>query len=147
MRVVIVGARTRNETTDTGLVNQIIDTIKEKYSTLIVVVSSCDRGVGRIIRSRNLTYKETNGSYEFDLMEIDIKHYLNMELPRTEFTSHWNALNSLLIELGDEFHILTEDIPRGSISNLLTKVKENGRRYATYKPSEVNGGIKECKIS
>ncbi len=143
MRVVLVGSRNRNELVDTKLVNEIIDSCKEKYSNLIIVVASCDKGVGRIVKSRCIN-PHTPGKFEFDMIELQLRHYVQMDLPRTEYTSNWNALNATLIELGDEFHILTEEYPKGAMFDLLKRVKRNNRPYAVYKPSESKGGPKDC---
>lgn len=142
MRVVISGARNRNEMKDTALVNHIIDECKLKYSNLIIVTASCDKGVGRIIRSRNLD-PHVPGIFQFDMIELQMRHYLQRELPRPEFTQHWNALNAVLLELGDEFHLLTEEFPKGAVYDLLRRVKEAHRPFAVYKPS-YDGGPQKC---
>jgi hypothetical protein len=144
VRVVITGARNRNEMKDTALVNAIIDDCKERISNLIIVVASCDKGVGRIVRSRNLD-KHLKNTFEFDMIELQMRHFLQQELPRPEFTQHWNALNAVLLELGDEFHLLTEEFPKGAVYDLLRRVKEAHRPYAVYKPSE-NTGPKKCEF-
>jgi hypothetical protein len=145
VRVVLAGARNRNEMKDTALVNAIIDDCKARYPNLIIVVASCDKGVGRIVRSRNLD-KHLKNKFEFDMIELQMRHYLaHGELPRPEFTQHWNALNTVLVELGDEFHLLTEEFPKGAVYDLLRRVKEAHRPYAVYKPSE-NGGVKKCSF-
>lgn len=82
------------------------------------------------------------GKFEFPMVEIQMRHYLSQELPRMEFTSHWNALNAATFEMGDEFHLLIEDYPKGAMHDLLKRVKEAGRPYSVYKPTEVT--YKEC---
>lgn len=143
MRVVIAGARNRNEMKDTALVNAILDDCKSRYPNLLVIVASCDRGVGRVVKERNLD-KHIPGKHEFDMIELQMRHYLQEELPRSEFTLHWNALNAILLELGDEFHLLTEEFPKGAIFDLLKRVKDSHRKYAVYKPSECGADAKEC---
>src|SRR5260221_11023846 len=107
MRIAIIGARSRTSMSDTQLVNSIVDSCQEKYSNLIVIVSSCDKGVGKVIKSRNVN-PHASGSYQFDMIELQMKHYLQHELPQAEFTGHWIALNSTIVELGDVFHLLIE---------------------------------------
>lgn len=143
MRVVLVGARNRNEMADAALVNSIIDSCKERYPNVIFIVASCDKGVGRIVKSRNIDPHIPN-KFEFDMIEIQMRHFLNQELPRSEFTSHWNALNSVLVELGDEFHLLTEEFPKGAVFDLIKRVKVAHRPFAVYKPSETKNGPKTC---
>jgi hypothetical protein len=146
VKVVLVGARGRIEANDVKLVHQIIDHVKEKYSTLVIVVSSCDKGVGRIVKVRNKKKQPDARKYEFDMIELHMSHYLQHELPRPEFTAHWNAVNATLVELGDEFHLLTEEWPKGTMMDLIKRIVASGGRYATYKPSESDGGVKECHI-
>lgn len=142
MRIAIVGGRGRSELSDTALVNQIVDFCIERHSNVIFIVASCDKGVGRIVKSRNLDKHRPN-QYEFNMIEIQMRHYLaSGELPRVEFTSHWNSLNAAIVELGDEFHILTAEFPKGVTQDLLRRVKEAGRRVALYKPSESKDGAK-----
>lgn len=142
MRVVIAGARNRSEMKDTALVNAIIDDCIQKYANVIIVTASCDKSVGRIIKTRNLD-PHTPGVYQFDMIELQMRHYLKQELSRSEFTQQWNALNATLLELGDEFHLLTEEFPKGGIYDLLKRIKANHRPYAVYKPSETTGP-KQC---
>ena len=141
MRVVIVGDRSRTEMPITQLVNEILDDCKQRYSSLIVVVSSCDKGVGKVVKSRNID-KHVLGKFEFDMMTLELKHYLQKDRSRTDYTVHWIALNASLIELGDEFHILTEEYPKSSTADLLKRVRAEHRPYATYKPSETKNGPK-----
>jgi len=143
VRVVIVGARNRNELIDTRLVNEIIDQCKVKYSNLIVVVASCDKGVGRIVKERNLD-KHIPGKIEFDMIELMMRHYLQNGLPRNEYTTCWNALNSTLLELGDEFHLLIPEYPKGVVQDLLKRIKEANLPRAIYRPSESKEGPKQC---
>jgi hypothetical protein len=142
VRVVIVGARSRTSMSDTNLVNDIIDSCKTRYSNLIIVVSSCDKGVGKVVKQRNIN-QHTPGKHEFDMIEFQMKHYLDHELPQAEFTGHWIALNAAICEIGDEFHLLIEETPRGgAMYDLEQRVKSLGKTYATYKPSESKDGAK-----
>ena len=145
MRVAIVGARSRPELPDTPLVNDILDSCLERFSPLLVVVASCDKGVGRIVHDRNIN-RHRPGMYEFDMIELQLRHYLQKELPKPEFTSQWNALNASIVELSDEFHILTEEKPKGATLDLLRRVREAHRPYALYLPSEVKQGPKIAKL-
>jgi hypothetical protein len=144
VKVVLVGARSgRSEMADTALVNEIVDRCKEKYSNLIIIVASCDKGVGKIVKTRNVD-PHFPGKFEFDMIELQLKHYFQYERSRSEFTANWIALNGVLVELGDEFHLLTEDYPKGAMADLVRRIKREGRPYALYKPSESKGGPKEA---
>jgi len=136
MKVVIVGDRTRETSQDNVLVNQIIDDCKSKYPKPRIITKGCDRGVGKMIKTR-LTDPVSRQPTEVDWMEVSLQHHLvDGDIPRMEFSADYDALNSVLIELGDEFHILSEERPRGVTMNLLRRVVENNRAYALYKPRD-----------
>lgn len=136
MKVVIIGSRTRDQQKDEPLVNCIIDNCLERFSKVLIVTKSCDKGVGKIIYDRcKLPTKEGNLP-EFDMIEVNLRHILQHELPRPEFLGHFNALNAALEVLGDEFHILTDDYPTGAMSDMVERIVRIGAPYSTYKPSD-----------
>ncbi len=146
MRVVIVGARNRSEMMDTRLVNEILDTCISKYGKLMVVTKTTDRGVGKIIKARCLDpTKPTNP--EFDMVEFSIRHYIMHELPRNEYMGDFNTLNAALAEIGDEFHLLTEEEPKGSMLDMVIRVQRIERPFSVYRPSESRAGYKEPTLS
>src|SRR5580692_6348754 len=113
VKVVIVGDRSRESPQDVVLVNTILDYCKEKYPKLRVVTKGVDRGVGKMIKTR-LTDPITRRPREIDWMEVNLQHHLiGEDIPKMEFSSDYDALNAVLVELGDEFHILSEERPRG----------------------------------
>lgn len=146
VRVVIVGARTRSEMLDTRLVNEIIDDCIARYGKLMIVTKSCDKGVGKIVKHRCIDSKTQIVLLE--MMEVHLRHYIlkGKELPKTEFTQDFNALNATLVEIGDEFHLLTEEEPVGAMQDLLERVAEEHRPFAVYKPSENRGGPKHPEL-
>jgi hypothetical protein len=75
-------------------------------------------------------------------LELQLRHYIMHELPRNEFLGDFNALNAALLEIGDEFHLLTEEEPKGSMLDMLDRVKKADRPFAVYKPSESRNGVK-----
>lgn len=136
MKVVIVGDRSRESIQDCHLVNLIIDQCKDKYPKLRIITKGCDRGVGKFIKNR-LTDIESRRPKEIDWTEVSLQHHLvGEDLPKMEFSSDYDALNSVLLELGDEFHILSEEKPRGVTMNLLRRVMQNNRPYSLYKPRD-----------
>lgn len=146
MKVVIIGARLgRDDAADKILVNQIIDACREKYSKLLIITKSGDKGVGKFILDRCRESKD-NGNQDFDMIELSLRHILRHELPKQEFLGHFNTLNAALLELGDEFHLLTEEYPTGAMLDMIDRVKRFGVPYAVYKPSEVVHGPKELII-
>src|SRR5271157_1372888 len=153
MKVVIVGPRDRKEKLYRRLVNEIVDDCINRYSKLLIITKSCDQGVGKIIRGRCLREYEiagqTNYKYndpEFDMVEISLRHHLIQELPQSEFQANFDSLNSALVEIGDEFHLIMEDIPIGTMFDLLKRVQSAGRPHVTYKPDELKSGPKQPKL-
>ncbi len=135
-KVVIVGDRSRESSKDQELVNKIIDRCKELYPKLRVVTKGCDRGVGKFIKNR-FTSKTTHRPQEVDWIEVWLQHHLvDEDIPKMEFSSDYDALNAVLVEIGDEFHILSEESPRGVTMNLLRRVLDSNRPYALYKPKD-----------
>lgn len=136
MKIVIVGDRSRESLEDCKLVNLIIDALKLQYPKLRIITKGCDRGVGKFIKNR-LTDQESRRPKEVDWTEVSLQHHLvDEDLPKMEFSSDYDALNSVLFELGDEFHILSEERPRGVIMNLLRRVTKGNLRYSLYKPRD-----------
>jgi hypothetical protein len=142
VKVVIVGSRTRDEQQDKALVDNIIDSCKERFAKVIFVTKSCDKGVGKLIYDRCKLPTKTGGRPEFDMIEVTLRHMLHEhELPRHEFLGHFNSLNAALAELGDEFHVLTEEKPTGAMVDMVNRIESIGAPYATYTTNNTTAKI------
>jgi len=141
MKIVIVGARTRGELVDHPLVNEILDHCLSKYSKLMVITKSCDRGVGKIIQDRCKDIHVPR-KINFEMTEFSIRQELFQEMSRHDFLMYWNALNNALVAMGEEFHILAEERPKGNIIDLITKVRAAHVPYAIYSPRDSKNGVK-----
>ena len=141
LKVVIVGPRDKEELIYVQLVNDIIDNCSSRYSKVLFITKSCDQGVGKIIRGKCLDKHFKKPA--FDMIEVSLRHYLINELPQSEFQSNFDSLNSTLLELGDEFHLIVEEPPRGSMSDLLLRIQKEGLPYVTYGPTELKAGAKQ----
>lgn len=138
MKVVIVGDRTRETAVDVALVNDVIDKCKAMYPKLRIITKECDRGIGKSIKKR-LYDSDKHLPREIDWTELSLRHYLvNGDLPRMEYSLDYDALNSALLDLGDEFHILPEDHPGGVMLNLMRRVRDSHRSYSVYKLGETD---------
>jgi len=136
MKVVIVGDRNRESEEDFKLINQILDYCRDNYPKCRIITKGTDRGVGKWIRTR-LSDPVTHRPTEMDWTEINLTHHLvEGDLPKIQFSADYDALNAVLLEMGDEFHILSEERPRGVTMNLLRRVIDAHRPYALYKPHE-----------
>ena len=72
MYVVVVGAGNRLVRKRISQVNELLSQLKEKYSGLVVVTSSTDKGVGTIVRDKT--------SFQF----VDAHVRVFAQLPRTK---------------------------------------------------------------
>lgn len=140
MKVVILGARNRGELADHPLVNDILDHCLQKYAKLMIITKSCDRGVGKIIQDRCRDIHVPR-KINFEMTEFSIRQELFQEMSRHDFLMYWNALNHALVAMGEEFHILAEDRPKGNIVDLVQKVTAAHIPYSIYYPHELKKGI------
>lgn len=142
MRVVLVGAYNRRtnynriNAIDIKLVNDIIDEVKAKYAHVLFVISSVDKGIGKVVKERNSKYRDQNGKFEFDCLILELYHCLINDLSQSEITSHWMAQNDTLVNLGDEFFLFPEErMKGGTMFDLVNKIKAKGLPYTIYLPS------------
>ena len=139
MKVVIVGARKRSEAEDEPLVNRLLDGLIKKYPMLRIVSASCDRGVGKIVKSKCLPDNiGPKPPAQFNFIEIHVRPYLvDSEFTAAEFADIFTARNAMLVELGEEFHLFVEeDGPRGMMLDLYNRVRSRNLPYAIYKPGD-----------
>lgn len=139
MKVVIVGARKRSEAEDEPLVNKLVDGLIKKYPMLRVVSASCDRGVGKIVKSKCLPDNMgPKPPAQFNFIEIHVRPYLvDSEFTAAEFADIFTARNAMLAEIGEEFHLFVEeDGPRGMMLDLYNRVKSRNAPCAIYKPGD-----------
>lgn len=148
MKVVVIGPRDHQEYIYRQIVHDIIDQCLNDYPKVLIVTKSCDQGVGKLIRTRCLFMYDPvlNKKPEFDMVEINLRHHLVMELPQPEFQANFDSLNAALLELGDEFHLILGDDAEGGMHDILKRVRSTGRPYATYRPSELKTGAKKPSV-
>jgi hypothetical protein len=141
-----VGARKRSEAEDEPLIHKLVDAVMDKYPQLRVVSTSCDRGIGKIVKNKCLPLGEKNPDATFKFVEAAVRIYLprGEEFTKSEFANIFIARNAMLCELGDEFHLFVEYEPRGMMADLLHRVKARGAPYALYKLGEKE--VKEAKV-
>lgn len=102
---------------------------------MIVVTKDGSKGVGKLVYER--CNRNLAQGPDFDMMEFNLRHVLQHELPRHEFLSHFAFLNAALVEIGDEFHIITESHPSGVMKDLIERLQGLGStQYFVYKPSD-----------
>lgn len=138
MNVVVVGAWTRSEAVDYDLVHKLLDSLKERYPSLLIITTGCDRGIGKIVKNKCMPAAK-GGPTNFDFMEIACRIY--GELGKMRKAQLWTARNAMLLEAGEEFHLLMGRGGSGAsqMDDLLRRVQEAGRPYSTYQVDEKTG--------
>lgn len=139
MRTVILGARRRSEQEDEPLVNRVIDDLMDRYPQLKIVSGSCDRGVGKVVKTKCLPEEDgPRSKARFNFIEFHLRPYLVVpELTSAEFAEMFIARNAFLNEYGEEFHLFVdEDGPRGMMADLVNRIKQRKAPYVLYKPGD-----------
>jgi hypothetical protein len=126
MFVVVVGSREWQGETATQQVNALLDELKDKYSGMVVISSSTDKGVGRIIRERCLRDKIT---FQF----IDLWMRVFASLPKAKLAQVFFARNSALLDLGEEFHVFVDMNRRGTFEDLIERLETSEQKRPLYK--------------
>lgn len=123
MFVVIVGDMTLQSSQYNQQVNDLIDSLKDKYTDLIVVTSGCgDPGIGRFVRERCINDKRIG------FVEFAIYPWATMSSSR--LAKVYLCKNAALLEIGEEFHVFAAGGPQHSyIRDLISRVKS-----AEHKP-------------
>lgn len=160
MKVVIIGARSRscvkyredfnksNRTpeylftelrrihkTDSELIDGIVEKLQSKYrSTLILLSTGCDDGVGAITKSTSI-----NNKVRF--VEISCHFFNNHGVSnnsRAEYMQFYAARNAFFDEIGDEYYFLVNDTRNSIVENLYERImiagpnRPNVRPYTIY---------------
>ena len=137
MFVVVVGAVERREEGDEELMVTILEDLRKKYPSLVVISAACDKGIGNVIKTHCLEEK-----MRFRFMEVYTRIFA--ELPKTKLAQVFIARNANLEELGDEFHIFATRDRRGSVEDLIQRVSAKGDRPVyVYVPGE---GLKPAVV-
>src|ERR1035437_4577536 len=125
MYVVVVGSREWRGAEATKQVNNLLEELRQKYSGLVVVTSSTDKGVGAMVRERCLQDKLT-----FQLVDMHIRVFA--QLPRTKLAQVFFARNVALAELGEEFHVFVENNRKGAFEDLIEKMQAHEQQRPLF---------------
>jgi len=136
MFVVIVGSREWKSEQSKMQVHKILEELRKKYSGMVIVSSSCDMGVGAIVKEQCLKDKKT---FQF----IDIHMRVFADLPRTKLSQAFYARNAALAELGEEFHVCVDKDRRGAFEDLIERLErmEMKRPLMIHLPEEGANGL------
>ena len=122
MYVVIVGDLELGSTTDEARVNSLIDTLRAKYSDLIVVSGACDRGIGLFVRNRCVVAGKETNSKLIAFCEILTRIWFVKDRASISRT-YLEGRNPGLSNLGEEFHVFSSGRKGGWVSDLIIRVK------------------------
>jgi predicted RNase H-related nuclease YkuK (DUF458 family) len=134
MFLVVVGARERKSPIDEAQVVEVLNRLKTKYGTTMMVTSvACDQGIGSFVKKRCL-----QNTTDFAFLEITQRIYA--DLPRSRMIQVFIARNAILAELGDEFHIFVDPNHHGTMEDLIKRIerldsdKDAKRVVTVYEP-------------
>jgi len=128
MYVVVVGSREWAGDWAHLQVTQLLEELRQKYSGLVVISSSCDQGVGYIVKQYCLKDRVT-----FQLIEFYAKVFA--KLPRSKLAQVFYARNRALAAIGEEFHIFVDESRRGAMEDLVDVVKAENRPHTVHMPN------------
>lgn len=115
MFVVVVGSREWRAETGEKQVFALLDDLRQRYSGMVVVTSSSDKGVGNMVKDYCLRDKTT-----FQLIDMNIRVFAS--LPRLKLAQAYAARNEALVNLGEEFHVFVDANRKGAFEDLIEKV-------------------------
>lgn len=118
MFVVVVGSRDWNNEPAVEQVRKLLYELREKYPGLVLVTSSTDKGVGKIVRDVCMESKS-----QFELCDLHMK--VHAQLNRPKLAQVFYARNAALAELGEEYHIFVDKNRRGSFEDLVDKLEKS----------------------
>ena len=116
MYVVVVGSRGWQGQAAEQQVNAVLDSLRAKYSGMIVVSSSTDKGVGAIVKERCMNDKGL-----FQLVDLNVRIFGS--LSHSKLVQIFDARNAALAALGEEFHVFVESNRRGAFEDLIEKLE------------------------
>lgn len=128
MFVVVVGSREWRQGAAERQVFALLDHLKEKYSGMVVVTSSSDKGVGNMVRDYCLRDKTT-----FQLIDMNMRVFAS--LPRLKLAQAYAARSEALFALGEEFHVFVDENRKGAFEDLIERVQ----RAELVRPLYVHG--------
>lgn len=131
MNVVIVGDMELDTQAYRQLVLKIVDDLKSKYRDLVIVSAACDKGIGHFVRERCLGKKESP-----DVAFVEINIHVWVRLAKARLAQVYVSRNATLVELGDEFHIITHGEKVNHISDLAQRVRDKGLPLSLYMPDQ-----------
>lgn len=136
MKVVIGGARFRSEAQDLDLVNELIDQLKDMYPPLQVMTTSCERGVGKIVKNRLMPKDSPTGETEIPVFsEVKITAY-GKNINKHDYSTLFRARNHMLLAWGEEFHIFLDNT-KSAMTELVEMVREAGLPLSVYYYGEI----------
>jgi len=140
MDVVVLGGRERNDPSDQKKVVEVLEGLRKKYGTTMVVFSvSCDQGIGSFVKSHCVKTMDENNRHAFKFIEAAM--HVFAELPRAHMNRVYGARNSSLLKLGDEFHVFVYPDQKGTLQEFIAEAVATERPVYLYEL-----GRPDCKL-
>jgi len=126
MFVVIVGSRLWQGQKAEERVNAVLDAVKEKYgSSLVVVTSSTDKGAGKIIRERCMKDRQ-----QFQFIDLPVRAYCN--LAPMKLQQVFAARDRALADIAEESHVFIDKDRRGAFEDFAKRQLEMKRPVSLH---------------
>ena len=140
MNVVVVGSREWTGEKAHEVIQKVLSDLRNKYSDLMVITSSTDKGVGRIVQGICLKDKTS-----YSLTDYNVRVYASIS--RVKLAQYYNARNATLLEIGEEFHVFVDQSRKGWFEDLVERVNalERRRPLYLYHPINLDEGTKKVE--
>lgn len=136
MKVVIAGARSRYESADHKLVNDLITGLVDMYPQLYIVTTGIDKGVGKIVKDRLV--KGKGEPVEAECITYECRVFSD-SMARPLYAEFMRAKAQSLFAVGEEFHLFMDREQKGMMAELLQMVKDNLLPHSVYLIGEQTG--------
>jgi hypothetical protein len=126
--IVFVGPRHRGwakaSVDNSSTIDTVLNPRKDYYKEDLNVVSiSCDVGFGRDLK----IYCEERG-----IKFLEFVVYFNGPRSKPEYSAAYHARHAALVEIGDEFHIITSKNRASNVEDIIERVKQLSKPYVVY---------------
>ena len=133
MYTVLVGDLNLDSPAYQKLVESLIAALKARYSDLVIISAACENGIGKFVRDRCISNK-SNADVSF----VEISLHVWARLERSKLAQVYMGRNASLLELGDEFYIISNGKRTGHIADLITRVRGGKAPLALFSSTSLS---------
>lgn len=132
MNVVVLGSRERMLFADQARVRELLYSLRERYSSMVVLSAGCDKGIGQLVKGLCTKEKDSEGGrHHFQFIEFSVLVFA--DVPRTRMGKIYEERNRALMRSGDEFHVFVSANRKDTLEEFVVEAVETGRPVFVYK--------------